>query len=72
MPQAVARAVRATAETVSPPIGPLPAAGIEETERIAAWLEQPGSRIMEITGDWMWPLHAVFDHTGWSERVGDP
>ncbi len=62
VPQAVARAVRATAETVQPPVGPLPAAGIEETERIAAWLEQPGSRIMEITGDWMWPLHAVLDH----------
>ena len=42
VPQAVARAVRATAETVLPPVRPLPAAGIEETERIAAWLEQPG------------------------------
>ena len=48
VPQAVARAVRATAETVLPPVGPLPAAGIEETERIAAWLEQPGSRLMEL------------------------
>ena len=41
---------------------PLPAAGIEETEQIAAWLEQPGVRLMEITGDWVWPLHAVLDH----------
>ncbi len=64
VPQAVARAVRATAETVPKPLDPLPAAGIEETERIAAWLEQPGSRIMDITGDWMWPLHAVLDHDG--------
>ena len=64
VPQAVARVVRATAETVPKPLEPLPAAGIEETERIAAWLEQPGSRIMEITGDWMWPLHAVLDHDG--------
>ena len=64
VPQAVARVVRATAETVPKPLAPLPAAGIEETERIAAWLEQPGSRIMEITGDWMWPLHAVLDHDG--------
>ena len=64
VPQAVARAVRATAETVPKPLDPLPAAGIEETERIAAWLEQPGSRIMDITGDWMWPLHAVLDHVG--------
>lgn len=61
-PQAIARAVRATAETVLPPVGPLPAAGIEETERIASWLEQPGSRLMELDGDWAWPLHAALDH----------
>jgi len=61
VPQAIARAVRTTAETVLPPVGPLPAAGIEETERIAAWLEQPGSRLMELTGDWAWPLHATLD-----------
>ncbi len=62
VPQATARAVQATAETVLAPPGPLPAAGIEETEQIANWLEQPGVRLMEITGDWMWPLHAVLDH----------
>jgi DNA polymerase-3 subunit epsilon len=62
VPQAVARAVRATAETVPKPLDPLPAAGIEETERIADWLEQPGIRLIDITGDWMWPLHAVLDH----------
>lgn len=62
VPQQVARALRATAETVLPPPGPLPAAGIEETEQIAGWLEQPGTRLIEITGDWMWPLHAVLDH----------
>ena len=51
-----------TAETVAKPPDPLPAAGIEETERIADWLEQPGIRLIDITGDWMWPLHAVLDH----------
>jgi DNA polymerase III subunit epsilon len=59
VPQAVARTVRATAETVSRPLDPLPAAGIEETERIADWLEQPGVRIIDIVGDWAWPLHGV-------------
>ena len=44
------------------PPAPLPAAGIEETERIADWLEQPGVRLIEVVGDWMWPLHAVLDH----------
>ena len=40
----------------------MPAAGIEETERIADWLERPGVRLIDITGDWIWPLHAVLDH----------
>jgi DNA polymerase-3 subunit epsilon len=62
VPQAVARAVRLTSETVAKPPDPLPAAVIEETERIADWLEQPGIRLIDITGDWMWPLHAVLDH----------
>ena len=62
VPQAVARSTVATAETVRPAPAPLPAAGIEETERIADWLEQPGVRLMHIEGDWAWPLHAVLDH----------
>jgi DNA polymerase III subunit epsilon len=62
VPQAVARAIRATAETVPQPPHPLPAAGIEETERIADWLEQSGIRLIDIIGDWMWPLHLVVDH----------
>ena len=62
VPQVVARAVQATAETVRPGPGPLPAASVEEAERVADWLEQPGVRLMEITGDWAWPLHAVLDH----------
>ena len=69
VPQAVARAVRATAETVLKPLDPLPAAGIEETERIADWLEQPGVRLIEITGDWVWPLHAVLDHDALVEHA---
>jgi DNA polymerase-3 subunit epsilon len=62
VPQAVARETVATAETVRPAPAPLPAAGIEETEQIADWLEQPGVRLMHIEGDWAWPLHAVLDH----------
>jgi len=62
VPQAVARSAMATAETVRPAPAPLTAAGIEETERIADWLEQPGVRLMHIEGDWAWPLHAVLDH----------
>jgi DNA polymerase-3 subunit epsilon len=61
VPQAVARAIRATAETVAKPPDPLPAAGIEETERIADWLERPGVRIIDIMGDWAWPLNGVLN-----------
>ncbi|MEA4945546.1 MAG: DEDD exonuclease domain-containing protein [Propionicimonas sp.] len=57
-PQAVARAAVLAAETVLPAPAPAPAATIEETERIAAWLELPGVRLIEVDGDWSWPLHA--------------
>ena len=30
----------------------------EEAERIAAWLELPGVRLIETDGEWAWPLHA--------------
>ncbi|MFT3971869.1 MAG: hypothetical protein QM695_16735 [Micropruina sp.] len=57
VPQAVARAAVAASEQVSRPPGPQPAATVEETERIAAWLERPGVRLIEIDGEWSWPLH---------------
>jgi len=73
IPQAVARAAVATADSVSAPVPPLPAATIEETERIAAWLERPGVRIMEVEGDWMWPLHAALNQAEFvSLALGSP
>ncbi len=62
VPQVVARELQASAETVLKPMDPLPAAGIEETEQIAGWLERPGVRLIETTGDWSWPINAVLDH----------
>lgn len=56
VPQQVARDLVAVAEWVAAPSGPAPAAIIEETERIADWLELPGVRLIEIDGDWCWPL----------------
>lgn len=58
IPQEVARQAVAVAETVPAPAAPAPAATIEEAERIAAWLERPGVRLIDIDGDWSWPLHA--------------
>ena len=56
VPQAVARAAVAAAEAVRPAVGPQPAALVEESERIAAWLERPGVRLIDIEGEWAWPI----------------
>ena len=56
VPQQVARTAVATAEWVARPIGPAPAAIVEETERVADWLERAGVRLIEIEGDWCWPV----------------
>ena len=56
VPQQVARDAVTTAEWVPRPIGPAPAAIVAETERIAAWLERPGVRLIEADGEWCWPL----------------
>lgn len=53
----VARDAVAAAEQVERPVPGLPAATIEETERIAAWLETPGVRLIDVQGEWGWPLH---------------
>ncbi len=58
VPQAVAREAVSLAEAVPAQVGGQPAATIEETERIADWLERPGVRLIEIEGTWSWPLHA--------------
>lgn len=57
VPQRVAREAVGRAETVLPPVGGWPAGSVEECERIAAWLELPGVRLMQVDGDWAWPIH---------------
>jgi len=57
VPQAVARSAVAAAEQVPAAVGPQPSALTEETERIASWLERPGVRLIDIDGQWSWPLH---------------
>lgn len=60
-PPAVGREAADRAETVTPPVAPLPAASIEEAERVASWLEQPGVRLLDIQGEWSWPVHIGLD-----------
>lgn len=59
VPQRVARQAVEEAATVPAPTPGLPAASIEEAERVAAWLELDGVRFIELEGDWSWPMHAA-------------
>lgn len=54
-PRPHADALVATAEQVEPGPGPLPCAGAEEVERVLAWLETPGTRLVELEGTWASP-----------------
>ncbi|MFC7382912.1 DEDD exonuclease domain-containing protein [Sphaerisporangium rhizosphaerae] len=52
-------ALVATAETVTPGPGPLPAAIAEETECILRWLESPGVRLVRVDGGWSLPARGA-------------
>lgn len=52
----------ASAETVSGGPGPVPAATAEESERVLAWLEQPGVRLVDVQGAWTCPLGGAGRH----------
>lgn len=54
--------VRATAETVLPDLGPVPAASPEETEKILRWLESSGVRLVDIEGEWTCPVRGAHRH----------
>ncbi len=44
---------------------------MEETDLIARWLEQPGVRLIDIDGEWMWPLHADVPAEELPQRVAE-
>lgn len=54
-PRPHADALLSTAEQVEVGHGPLPCASAEEAERILAWLELPGTRLVELEGVWASP-----------------
>ena len=60
--QAYIEQLRASAETVVPSVGPVPAATAEESERILRWLELPGIRLVEIDGEWTCPVPGAGRH----------
>ncbi len=58
-------ALVATAETVLPGPGPLPAATAEEVGCVLRWLEQPGTRLVRLRGTWASPAAGAGRHRGW-------
>jgi DNA polymerase III subunit epsilon len=54
-PRPVIDALVASAETVRPGPGPTPCASPEETERILAWLEREGTRLVHTSEGWALP-----------------
>ncbi len=59
----------AAAATVIPGVGPTPAATAEESECILRWLEQPGTRLVTLDGQWSSPTHGAGRWQSWLSRA---
>jgi DNA polymerase-3 subunit epsilon len=64
-------ALLSTAETVTPAPAPLPAATAEETECVLRWLEQPGTRLVEVAGSWTLPVRSAWSFMDLVDAVGE-
>jgi DNA polymerase-3 subunit epsilon len=69
-PAPYVEALVATAETVLPGVGPLPAATAEETHLVLRWLEQPDTRLVRIDGTWASPAFGAGAQRAWLEFEG--
>lgn len=63
-PTAFLHSLTATAERVPAGFGPVPNATAGETELLLDWLERPGTRLVEMEGEWTCPLRSAEAHTG--------
>ncbi len=61
--------LQASAETVVPGPGPLPAATAEETEVVLRWLESDGVRLVHVDGEWSCPLGGATRHLALHDAV---
>ena len=64
-------ALVASAETVLPGSGPLPAATAEEVECVLRWLEQDGTRLVRLDGELASPAYGAGSRRGWLEAAQD-
>jgi len=62
-------ALIASAETVVPGPGPLPAATAEEVECVARWLELPGTRLVRLDGTWASPAFGAGGRRAWLDAA---
>lgn len=70
-PRPYADALVASAETVRPRPGPLPACEAEEVESVLRWLEQPDVRLVDATDPWTSPVRGAGAERGWLARIAD-
>jgi DNA polymerase-3 subunit epsilon len=61
--------LQASAETVVPGPGPLPASTAEETELLLRWLESDGVRLVHVDGEWTCPVGGATGHLALHEAV---
>jgi DNA polymerase III subunit epsilon len=61
--------LRLSAESVSPGVGPTPAATAEETEKVIRWLERPGIRLVHVDGEWTCPVRGASRHLAAHDAV---
>ncbi|GAB3690800.1 DEDD exonuclease domain-containing protein [Nocardiopsis oceani] len=62
-PSAFLASLTATAERVTAGFGPVPNATAGETELVLDWLVSPGTRLVEVEGEWTCPLRSAEAHT---------
>jgi len=70
-PAPYVEALVASAETVLPGPGPLPAATAEEVECVLRWLERDGTRLVRLHGELASPARGAGGHRAWLEAVQD-
>ena len=61
--------LRASADTVVPGPGPLPAGTAEEAELILRWLESDGVRLVHVEGEWTCPVAGATRHLAVHDAV---
>ncbi|HWV77453.1 MAG TPA: DEDD exonuclease domain-containing protein [Isoptericola sp.] len=61
-PLPVVDALRATAESVDPPVAPAPACHPEEAALVLAWLDEPGVRLVHVSDPWACPVRSAAAH----------